>query len=68
MVLAEFRPAEGQDRIILDPPGVARIPLLGGADPRRSHRLPSLVLRSKEWVEIGRRMGWLAGWVVTVEV
>lgn len=41
-------------------PGIARIPLGGGATSQTWKEFPPLALRREEWEEIGKRMGWLA--------
>jgi hypothetical protein len=40
-------------------PGIAKIPLGGGATIQTFRELPPLALRKEEWQEIGYRMGWL---------
>jgi hypothetical protein len=40
-------------------PGVARIPLFGGATIESTKELPPLALDHWDWEEIGRKMGWL---------
>jgi hypothetical protein len=40
-------------------PGIARVPLSGGASIEGWRELPPLSLRKEEWEEIGKRMGWL---------
>lgn len=39
-------------------PGVARIPISGGASVTSCREFPPLALRENEWREIGRKMGW----------
>lgn len=40
-------------------PGIAKIPLGGGATAQTWQEFPPLALRKQEWEEIGQRMGWL---------
>ncbi len=39
--------------------GIARIPISGGVTAATTRDFPPLSLMKEEWLEIGRRMGWI---------